>query len=189
MRRLLALALAAAATPDEGYLFVTNRGDEAVASARSLRRVAPHANITFVSDAATLRDVGPSLQVFDVVIRAEQVFPDLDVHDSQGFRLQKLRGGLASPYERTIFLDSDTRACKDPGATLFPLLRNTDVACVWGGRGNHSGASAGVLAFSKNARSNALWRHWEAKYRTVMQRTRREQPSFQVAVRLSLIHI
>ena len=121
MRRLLALALAAAATPDEGYLFVTNRGDEAVASARSLRRVAPHANITFVSDAATLRDVGPSLQVFDVVIRAEKAFPDLDVHDSQGFRLQKLRGGLASPYERTIFLDSDTRACKDPGATLFPL--------------------------------------------------------------------
>ena len=73
------------------------------------------------------------------------------MHDSQGFRLQKLRGGLASPYERTIFLDSDTRACKDPGATLFPLLRNTDVACVWGGRGNHSGASAGVLAFAKNA--------------------------------------
>ena len=183
MRRLLALTLTAAATPDEGYLFVTNRGDEAVASARSLRRVAPAANITFVSDAATLRDVGPSLQVFDVVIRAEKAFPDLDVHDSQGFRLQKLRGGLASPYERTIFLDSDTRACKDPGKTLFPLLRNTDVACVWGGRGNHSGASAGVLAFSKNARSNALWRHWEAKYRTVMQRTRREQPSFQVAVR------
>ena len=183
MRRLLTLALAAAATPDEGYLFVTNRGDEAVASARSLRRVAPHANITFVSDAATLRDVGPSLQVFDVVIRAEKAFPDLDVHDSQGFRLQKLRGGLASPYERTIFLDSDTRACKDPGATLFPLLRTTDVACVSGGRGNHSGASAGVLAFAKNARPNALWRHWEAVYRTVMQRTRREQPSFQVAVR------
>ena len=57
MRRLLALTLTAAATPDEGYLFVTNRGDEAVASARSLRRVAPAANITFVSDAATLRDV------------------------------------------------------------------------------------------------------------------------------------
>lgn len=185
MRRLLGLAAVSAARPDEGYLFVTNRGDEAVAAARSLRRVSPTANVTFVSDAATLRDVGPALGVFDVVLRAEQAFPDLDVHDSQGFRLQKLRGGLASPYARTIYLDSDTFACRDPGAALFPLLRKGthDVACVWGGRGNHTGASAGVLAFAKGKASDALWRHWEAQYRTVMTKTRREQPSFQVAVR------
>ena len=36
MRRLLGLAAISAARPDEGYLFVTNRGDEAVAAARSL---------------------------------------------------------------------------------------------------------------------------------------------------------
>ena len=55
MRRLLALALAAAATPDEGYLFVTNRGDEAVASARSLRRVAPRRTSPSCPTSATLR--------------------------------------------------------------------------------------------------------------------------------------
>ena len=42
-----------------------------------------------------------------------------------------------------------------------------------------------MLAFSRSGLGvpAALWRHWEAVYRTVMQRTRREQPSFQVAVR------
>ena len=57
--RLLLAATALASTqarPDEGYLFVTNRGDEAVLAARSVRAVSPRANITFVSDAATLSD-------------------------------------------------------------------------------------------------------------------------------------
>ena len=40
-----------------------------------------------------------------------------------------------------------------------------------------------MLAFAKGKASDALWRHWEAQYRTVMTKTRREQPSFQVAVR------
>ena len=48
-------------------------------------------------------------------------------------------------YERTVYLDSDTFACRDP-SKLFDILADVDVACVWGGRGNHSGASAGVLA-------------------------------------------
>ncbi len=185
MRLLLATtALASSyARPDEGYLFVTNRGDEAVLSARSVRAVAPRANITFVSDAATLRDVGGDLGVFDVIIEAEKAFTDIDVHSSQGFRLQKLRGGLVSPYERTIFMDSDTFACKDPGKTLFPLLRGApDVAMVFGGRGNHTGASAGVLSFRRSAASDALWRAWELIYRDIMHHTRREQPAFQKAL-------
>ena len=113
MRRLLLATTALASTqarPDEGYLFVTNRGDEAVLSARSVRAVAPRANITFVSDAATLRDVGGDLGVFDVVIEAEKVFPDLDTHSSQGFRLQKLRGGLTSTTTRTSPGSAATRA-------------------------------------------------------------------------------
>mmetsp|Transcript_3553 Transcript_3553/g.11014 ORF Transcript_3553/g.11014 Transcript_3553/m.11014 type:complete len:155 (-) Transcript_3553:37-501(-) len=144
---LLVVRSHAATATNFGYLLVTNRGDEAVFAARSLRGVAPRANVTFVSDAATLRDVGDAVlrQTFDVVIRAEDAMPDLDVHDSMGFRLQKLRGALASPYERTVYLDSDTFACRDP-SKLFDILADVDVACVWGGRGNHSGASAGVLA-------------------------------------------
>ena len=189
--RLQLLATAALATtqarPDEGYLFVTNRGDEAVLSARSVRAVAPRANITFVSDAATLRDVGGDLGVFDVVIESTRLWPDIETHSSQGFRLQKLRGGLVSPYERTIFMDSDTFACKDPGETLFPLLRGApDVAMVFGGRGNHTGASAGVLSFRKSAASDALWRAWEAIYRDIMHHTRREQPAFQKALKSAI---
>ena len=101
---LLVVRSHAATATNFGYLLVTNRGDEAVFAARSLRGVAPRANVTFVSDAATLRDVGDAVlrQTFDVVIRAEDAMPDLDVHDSMGFRLQKLRGALASPYCRRV---------------------------------------------------------------------------------------
>lgn len=170
---------------DEGYLFVTNRGDEAVFSARSVRAVDRHANITFISDAATLRDVGRDLGVFDVVIEAGKAMPDIATHSSQGFRLQKLRGGLVSPYERTIYMDSDTYSCQNPGKTLFPLLSGPnapDVAMVFGGRGNHTGASAGVLSFRKSPASDALWRAWEKIYRAIMHHTRREQPAFQRAL-------
>ena len=170
--------------PDEGYLFVTNRGDEAVFAATQLREVSRGANMTLLSDAATLRDVGSAASVFDVVLSAEVAMPDLDVHDSMGFRLQKLRGMLHSPYERTIYMDSDTFSCKSP-EELFRVLERSaaDMACVWGGRGNHSGASAGVLAYRKSAASDALWRAWERIYRDVMASTRREQPSFQKAVK------
>ena len=186
MRRALALLLAApllSGRPDEGYLFVTNRGDEAVFAATRLRAVSPGANITFVSDAATLRDVGNDLGVFDVVLPAEAAMPDLDVHDSMGFRLQKLRGMLLSPYERTVYMDSDTYSCRSPD-NLFRVLEaaRADVACVMGGRGNHTGASAGVLAYARTPAAAALWRNWERVYRTVMASTRREQPSFQKAM-------
>ena len=154
MRLLLALTALAStqARLDEGYLFVTNRGDEAVFSARSVRAVAPRANITFVSDAATLRDVGGDLGVFDVIIEAEKAMPDVATHSSQGFRLQKLRGGLVSPYERTIFMDSDTFACKDPGATLFPLLRGEGrrEGVVGRGAGRGDGAPDVAMVFGSS---------------------------------------
>ncbi|KAH8076663.1 hypothetical protein JL721_681 [Aureococcus anophagefferens] len=183
MRRALALLLAApllSGRPDEGYLFVTNRGDEAVFAATRLRAVSPGANITFVSDAATLRDVGNDLDVFDVVLPAEAAMPDLDVHDSMGFRLQKLRGMLLSPYERTVYMDSDTYACRSP-ENLFRRLEaaRADVACVMGGRGNRRRRRA--LA-ARTPAAAALWRNWERVYRTVMASTRREQPSFQKAM-------
>ena len=53
---------------------------------------------------------------------------------------------------------------------------------VFGGRGNHTGASAGVLSFRKSAASDALWRAWESIYRDIMHHTRREQPAFQKAL-------
>ena len=185
LRRWLVVA-GCVARPDEGYLFVTNRGDEAVFAAERLRSVSPSANVTFVSDRATLRDVGAGLGVFDVVVSAEAAMPDLDVHDSMGFRLQKLRGMLLSPYDRTVYMDSDTFSCKSPDALFRVLEREgADVACVMGGRGNHSGASAGVLAYARGPASAALWRNWERVYRGVMRRTRREQPSFQKALALA----
>ena len=123
MRRLLALPLTAAATPTRATSsspIGATRPSRArgVYDASRRMRTSPSCPA-----AATLRDVGPSLQVFDVVIRAEKAFPDLDVHDSQGFRLQKLREASRRPTSARSSSTATRGACKDPGATLFPLLR------------------------------------------------------------------
>ncbi|KAH8043455.1 hypothetical protein JL722_15214 [Aureococcus anophagefferens] len=118
MRRALALLLAARSSgrPDEG-LFVTNRGDEAVFAATRLRAVSPGANITFVSDAATLRDVGNDLDVFDVVLPAEAAMPDLGVHDSMGFGSRS--SGHAPPRAHTMFDDASAGSLQLYAAIVF----------------------------------------------------------------------
>lgn len=174
-------AIVAGPSSEEGYLFVSNRPDEVVFAARQIRRVSPQANITFVSDSASLSDVEEELDAFDVVIRSEEAMPDIGRTESMGFRLQKLRGMSLTPYARTVYADSDTFACR-PVDELFELLRHVDVACVHGGRGNHSGASAGVLAYANSPAAMALWKAWEREYRNVMAASRREQPSFQRAI-------
>ncbi|KAJ1452850.1 hypothetical protein M885DRAFT_525803 [Pelagophyceae sp. CCMP2097] len=179
---LLCFLCGAAGESGDGYLFVSNRPDEAISAARRIRAVSPAANITLICDGASSSDVSAE-RVFDVVLSAEKVWPELKVHDSQGFRLQKLRGMAASPYSRTIYMDTDTYTCKSLDH-VFRLFDDkvTDIACVHGGRGNHSGAAAGVLAFRRSLKACELWQSWLMHYRKVMKTTRREQPSFQKAL-------
>lgn len=157
-----------------------------VFAAQRIRAVSPSANITFVSDKTSLADVDRRTlgALFNVLIRSDTAMPDIGRTESMGFRLQKLRGMVLTPYARTIYMDSDTFLCRSVDE-LFAVLRRVDVACAHGGRGNHSGASAGVLAYASTLASAALWKAWEAEYRSVMHVSRREQPSFQRALALA----
>lgn len=157
-----------------------------VFAAQRIRAVSPSANITFVSDKTSLADVDRRTlgALFNMLIRSDAAMPDIGRTESMGFRLQKLRGMGLTPYARTIYMDSDTFLCRSVDE-LFAVLRRVDVACAHGGRGNHSGASAGVLAYASTPASAALWEAWEAEYRSIMHVSRREQPSFQRALALA----
>ena len=101
----------------DGALYVAIGSDvyrqEASASAASLRNVSPSLSIAL----ATERDSAPP--VFDQLVRIEE---------RDGFRA-KIVALLESPFERTIFLDSDTRVVGEL-SSLFELLERFDIAAA-----------------------------------------------------------
>ena len=189
LRRLVALWWALSQWADgasRGYLFVSNRLDEVLVAALELRRVEPGCNMTLVADGATLgelasreRVAASGRRVFDVVLRSEDLLPGTSTGDSMGFRVQKLRALRSTPYDLTLYMDSDTLACR-PLGEIFSLLGDADA----GGVAQHETiVNGGVLAYRRNARAFALWERWEKEYVKVMATTRREQPVLQEALR------
>ena len=179
-------AAAAQSTENRGYLFVSNRLDEVLLAAAQLKRVDPHANSTLVADAATLGELasrsklgGAAKRLFDVVIASEELFPGTRTTDSMGFRLQKLRALRRTPYARTLYLDSDTLACRSP-QPLFDALDQYDA----GGVAQHATiVNGGVQVYRSNPKAFALYERWEAMFSAVMATQRREQPILQEALR------
>ena len=169
-----------------GYLFVSNRLDEVMLAASQLKRVDAHANTTLVADAATLGELasrsklgGAAKRLFDVVIASETLLPGTRTTDSMGFRLQKLRALRHTPYDKTLYLDSDTLACQDP-QPLFDALEVYDA----GGVAQHATiVNGGVQVYKRNAHAFALYKKWETLFSEVKETTRREQPILQEALR------
>jgi hypothetical protein len=102
-------------TATTGFVYVaTGTGylDEALRSAESLRRWNPGRRICLISDNAP-----PTTELFDdVVLRA----------DAQHKPIDKLLA-IHCPYDRAVFLDTDTRVFDDL-SPLFPLLDRFDIA-------------------------------------------------------------
>ena len=104
--------------PANGFLYVAfgrKHTLEALASSRSLRRFNSDACIAVVTDQA-IND-----SVFDHVIHAEP--PSMS--DSRNCHV-KIAGLRRSPFERTVFLDTDTRICDDL-TNLFSLMDRFDL--------------------------------------------------------------
>ena len=85
--------------------------EEAIISVLSLKRINPGAHCTLVTD------IDIQENPFDEVILVEPTHEDKLLNG----KLIKLRGVLMSPYEKTIFLDTDTYFSQEP-QELFPLL-------------------------------------------------------------------
>lgn len=151
----------------EGIIYIATGDDyisEACHSAQSVKRVLPDANITIMTDRSSIPTV------FDSHILLES--PDYS-------NLDKVNNISRSPYEKTLFLDTDTYiANKEAINDLFALLEEFDFAACHGlGRrleitinqkkipdvsvpDSFAWFNSGVLAFRNNKRVNKVLEDW-----------------------------
>lgn len=167
------------------YLVV---GDEYVAEARdsvhSVREHMPDIDIAIATD-----DGGYDLDPFDQVIRLDQVR-----QETQGERDWLLDSTLApdlSPFDKTLYLDSDTYVCTDV-SELFGLLDQYDLAIS---RVPNQPSVAdlpepwhlyncGVIAYRDTKLMRALLSDWQTRYRSQLDNLERpvDQPAFAQAL-------
>ncbi|HZO61948.1 MAG TPA: hypothetical protein VFB35_03105 [Gaiellaceae bacterium] len=163
----------------DGVLYVAC-GDRyveaAAASARSVRAVMPGVPIALGTD-------GPAPDGFD------QVVP---VAEPDGYRA-KIRGMLASPFDRTLALDADTYAAADV-SEAFGVLDEFDVAAAHAPNrvtldlddvpDSFPELNTGVIAFRRNERVQRLLEAWLEEYdRLAPQKPpSKDQPSFRRAL-------
>lgn len=167
-----------------GTLFV----EEAIISAETAKSVMPEVPIHLYTDSAVENDV------FEKVVELS------DYEGGSGDQLQVMR---ATPFDRTIILDTDTYLL-EPIDDIFELLDNFDIAATH----NHGGTrrnytrheipdsfpeySSGVVGFRMNESILDFLDLWEQYYfdRNVEDiRVEPNQPSFRVALYNSSIRI
>lgn len=147
---------------------------EAVQSASSVRKAMPGVPITLFSDQA------PDTDVFDQVNHVEG--------GGHG-RPAKIRSMAESPYEHTLFLDSDTWMCQPCHDIFWPLDHGYDLALAHEVYRNEyafeefpdsfPALNTGVVAFRKSDGTAAFFREWERSYLEVFRHKRMaDQPSF-----------
>lgn len=187
-----------------GYLY-TAAGqkyiDEAIVSASSLKRINPSAHITIVSDRDVLNDA------FDnVVIRAssDQISDEASYGMSWKYGLTfKVRYMYSeSPYEKTLFVDTDTYFYEDCSG-IFDLLEYFDISmahspsersktyingkCLTG----YFPYNTGIILFKKNSKNEFLFKKWIDLYDRKIQESKlisnseSDQTSFMEALLVS----
>lgn len=146
--------------PDRGIVYIATGEryvQEATVSAQSLKRHAPHLHVTLYSDVEV-----PS-SVFDRVvgIPPEQT------------PLRKITHAAASPYDRSLYLDSDTYVLQDI-SDVFDLLDRFDVAAaqaplrytmrIQGVPDSFPEYNAGVVAYRKCEPVRQFFDQWRTLY-------------------------
>lgn len=154
--------------PAEGYLYIATGHryiEELKISAGSLKRCNPKAHISLVTD----RQV-------DIAEIDHLILLEIDKSDPKGSKNYKAQGMLHTPYERTLYIDTDTwfiEGCTE----LFPLLEYHDMLIahspgdqrlvtnsdrvLWG----YLGYNAGVIAYRKSDAIESLFKAWYLKCR------------------------
>lgn len=137
---------------------------EAIVSARSAREQIPSI------PRAVVTDQDCELDMFDEVMRVDD--PDHSYRDNVDYIIY-------SPFDKTIFLDSDTYICKNI-TEVFTLLERFDIAASHdSGRRKHiyrnDGTevrapdsfpmyNSGVIAFRNSQRTKRLFQNWRTVY-------------------------
>lgn len=155
---------------EKGYLYAALGEScfrEAIISATSLRRVTPHAHITLVTD----QDAS-GFYCFDSVI-VKQPVAISDCQHING-RYYKITSMIESPYQQTLFLDTDTYLC-DQVLEIFRLLdfcdlcmvpapRHLPVVTIEGQELLVPTYNSGVIGFCKSVNSDAILSTWATTY-------------------------
>lgn len=160
--------------------------NEAERSAASLRDVMPDVNITIYSD------IRPEIEIFDQFIEIEPgEYPWLD-------RITYLKN---TPYDKTLFLDTDTYVREDIGE-LFEILDRFDIAAARTPGRNISGYdyqraalesfpdfNCGVMLYNNSLDVIETFTHWEEEYRPYADSELNDQPFFTDAIYRSDISV
>jgi hypothetical protein len=167
---------------ERGILYVATGArhlGETVASAQSVRRHMPGLPIVLCTDQANLP---PGL--FDEVRRLE--------NPRHSF-IDKIAPLCDTPFERTVFLDTDTIVC-DPIPDLFEILDRFDLAVAHAPFRHDrpfvtpncfAEVNTGVMAYRRNDTVRALFRDWLRLYEKEVTETGvmdSDQPAFREAL-------
>ena len=168
--------------PSEGVVYVATGEPyvrEAAASARSVRERGGPYPICLVTDDASARGADRSL------------WDDLVVLESPRYRYDDKIELLRAPYDRVLFLDTDTEVLA-PLADVFRVLDRFDIAVhqtefgTWydlpGVPKSFPEFNSGVLAIKKNDAVGELFESWRRWYDELLYIGRFDQISFRKAV-------
>jgi hypothetical protein len=159
----------------EGVLYVAV-GEEYVAearrSARSVRETNPEVAIGLIADEPTLESDAVPTELFDDLIVAEHAAGDLR---DKAYNLH------LSPYERTVYLDTDVLVTRDI-ADMFGILDEFDVAAAHAPLrkvlsipdipDTFPEFNGGVLCFRGTDAVEAFVERWQSIYRRQVQQGR-----------------
>lgn len=150
---------------------------EAVTSAISLKRADDNAHVTLITT-PSLADQGQAEPAFDdVVVVDNETVDGCDVDWQTGLSFKAATIYEYSPYEHTLYLDSDTYVIDDCRG-LFELLNYFDfcLSKVPGGGNSftkngrevtgYNGYNSGVILFRKSPQNKKLHRDWREKFET-----------------------
>ncbi len=167
---------------EKGVLYIaTGRRhlEEMLVSARSVRRHMPEIPIVVYTDQA---DLPPG--VFDEIRRLD---------DPRHSFIDKIAPLCETPFERTIFLDTDTFVCS-PVFDLFEILDRFDLALAHAPYRHDrpfvtpncfAELNTGVLAYRRTPELTALFQDWLRLYQKEVAETGRmdsDQPAFREAL-------
>ena len=157
--------------------------DEAMISARSVKKHMPEVSITLFTDLENLVDAPPG--------PVNKVFLMQEVRKSC---LDKMYPLTDTPYERTLFLDTDTYVC-DRIDELFEVLDNYDIAIahppyrvqyeIKGIPECFPEPNTGVIVFKRSSESLEVMKQWPIEYEKQLASTckpHHDQHSFRAAL-------
>jgi len=192
-------------TKSEGFLYIATGEKyirEAEDSARSLKKVRPDPEISLVTDRPYESSVFSNVKVIEW--DPLEGDPRNDAGQSKSGFAFKLEGLLASPYAKTIYVDTDMYFCEDV-PELFELLDVFELLlCLDYFERSQivlNGAlingcypyQTGLIGFQRNERSRKLFEIWKSVYRSEPDYWWGDQPALMAAllrqdIRLHVLH-